>query len=167
MTEIQSLIGLCELERVDTWNLKNRKRNGRYLINALKNHPLVLHPPLDTEERQNAFWWAPFVLDSEKLKVSVKQFVAAMEAEGVPVYGVLWPEMYKEKAYVQQNGFGRLQYPFKDPNARQIDYTKVECKKAKWLSERTMSFFTHPVYDESHMKLYVDAFEKVAQAYMK
>ncbi|MGB9642479.1 MAG: DegT/DnrJ/EryC1/StrS family aminotransferase [Candidatus Ratteibacteria bacterium] len=167
MTEIQSLIGLCELERFDNWNLKNRKRNGKYLIHALKGHPLVLYPPLDTEERQNAFWWAPFVLDAERLKVPVKQFVAAMEAEGVPVYGVQWPEMYKEQAYVQQNGFGRLKYPFKDPNARQIDYTKVECKKAKWLSERTMSFFTHPVYEESHMKLYVDAFEKVAKAYMK
>jgi hypothetical protein len=30
-----------------------------------------------------------------------------------------------------------------------------------------MSFFTHPVYEEKHMKLYVDAFEKVAKAYMK
>ncbi|MCM8818833.1 MAG: DegT/DnrJ/EryC1/StrS family aminotransferase, partial [Candidatus Omnitrophica bacterium] len=44
MTEMQSLIGLCELERFDTWNLPNRRRNGRFLIDALKDHPLVLHP---------------------------------------------------------------------------------------------------------------------------
>lgn len=128
------------------------KRNGKYLIKALKDHPLILYPPVDTEERQNAFWWAPFVLDAEKLKVSVKQFVQAMEAEGVPVYGVQWPEMYKEQVYIEQNGFGKLKYPFRDPNARKIDYTKVECKKARWLSERTMSFFTHPVYNEDHMR---------------
>jgi len=30
-----------------------------------------------------------------------------------------------------------------------------------------MSFFTHPVYNEDHMNLYIDAFEKVAKAYMK
>lgn len=167
MTEIQSIIGLCELKRLDTWNLPNRRRNGRFLINALKNHPLVLYSPLDTEERQNAFWWAPFVLDIEKLKVSMKQFIAAVEAEGVPVYGVQWPEMYKEEAFTQRNGFGRLKYPFEDPNARKIDYTKVECKKAKWLSERTMSFFTHPVYEIEHMQKYVDAFTKVAEEYMR
>jgi len=167
MTEIQSLIGLCELERFDSWNLPNRRRNGKYLIEKLKNHPLVLYPPLDTEERQNAFWWAPFVLDTDKLKVPLKQFISAMEAEGVPVYGVQWPEMYKERAYVEKNGFGRLKYPFNDPNARKIDYSKVECKKAKWLSERTMSFFTHPVYEIKHMEKYVEAFNKVASAYMK
>jgi dTDP-4-amino-4,6-dideoxygalactose transaminase len=167
MTEMQSLIGLCELARFDSWNLPARRRNGKLLIEALKDHPLVLHPPLDTEERQNAFWWAPFVLDADRLKVTVKEFVHAMEAEGVPVYGVQWPEMYREKAYVEQNGFGSLKYPFKDPNARAIDYTKCECKKAIYLSERTMSFFTHPVYEQKHIEKCVEAFNKVAKACMK
>ncbi|MCX5641632.1 MAG: DegT/DnrJ/EryC1/StrS family aminotransferase [Candidatus Omnitrophica bacterium] len=167
LTEMQSVIGLCELERLDTWNLLNRRKNGRFLIEALKNHPLVLHPPLDTKEQENAFWWAPFVLDADRLKVSVKQFVSAMEAEGVPVYGVQWPEMYKEKAYLEQNGFGRLKYPFNDPNARKIDYATFDCKKANWLSKRTMSFFTHPVYTLKHMELYVAAFQKVAAVYTK
>lgn len=167
MTEMQSQIGLCELKRFDNWNLANRRKNGKFLIAALKDHPLVLHPPVDTEERQNAYWWAPFVLDADKLKVSIKEFVHALEAEGVPVYGVQWPEMYREKAYVEQNGFGSLKYPFKDPNARQIDYTRCECEKAIWLSERTMSFFTHPVYEQKQMERYVEAFTKVAKAYMK
>ena len=126
-----------------------------------------MHAPIDTRERENAFWWAPFVLDAEKLKVPVKKFVSAMVKEGVPVYGVQWPEMYKEQAYVEQNGFGALKYPFKDPKARKIDYSKFKCDKANWLSARTMSFFTHPVYDQNHMRLYVDAFTKVADAYMK
>jgi dTDP-4-amino-4,6-dideoxygalactose transaminase len=167
MTEMQSVIGLCELARLDRWNLANRRRNGRHLIKALKGHPLVMHAPIDTSERENAFWWAPFVLDAEKLKVPVKKFVSAMVKEGVPVYGVQWPEMYKEQAYVEQNGFGALKYPFKDPKARRIDYSKFKCEKANWLSARTMSFFTHPVYDRNHMRLYVDAFTKVADAYMK
>ena len=91
----------------------------------------------------------------------------AMEAEGVPVYGVQWPEMYKERAYVEQNGFGAAKYPFRDPKARRIDYSQVRCEKAIWPSSRTMSFFTHPVYEERHMQLYVDAFNKVGKAYGK
>ena len=45
MTEMQSQIGLCELERFDDWNLKNRVRNGKMLIAALKDHPLVKYAP--------------------------------------------------------------------------------------------------------------------------
>lgn len=167
MTEMQSMVGLCELERFDRWNLVNRRRNGRFLIEALKDHPLVLHPPVDTPQRENAFWWAPFVIDADKLRVPVKRLVEAIGAEGTPVYSVLWPEMYKEEAFRKRNGFGRLKYPFNDPNARKIDYSKVVCPKAQWLSERTMSFFTHPVYTLKHMRLYVRAFKKVASAYMK
>lgn len=167
MTEMQSQIGLCELERFDSWNLKNRKRNGKMLIAALKDHPAVLYAPVDTEERQNSFWWAPFVLNTDKLKCTTKEFIKAMEAEGVPVYGVLWPEMYKEKAYVEHNGFGTRKYPFEDPAARHIDYSAFNCEKANWIGERTMSFFTHPVYTEEHIKLYIEAFKKVAAHYMK
>jgi dTDP-4-amino-4,6-dideoxygalactose transaminase len=167
LTEIQSIIGRDELKRFDSWNLKNRVRNGKYLIKELKNHPLVLSAPVDTKERKNAFWWAPFVLDIDKLTVSVKEFVKAMNAEGVPTYTVLWPEMYKEKAYVEQNGFGTAKYPFKDPKASKIDYSKLHCDKARWMTDRTISLFTHPVYSEAHMKQYVAAFKKVAEAYMK
>ena len=38
---------------------------------------------------------------------------------------------------------------------------------AKWLSDRTLSFFTHPVYTERHMAACIAAFKKVAKAYMK
>jgi dTDP-4-amino-4,6-dideoxygalactose transaminase len=167
MTEMQSQIGLCELARLDSWNLKNRKRNGKMLCEALGAHPLVMHIPVDTEERQNSFWWAPFVLDTENLSCDIKTFINAIAAEGVPVYSVLWPEMYMEKAYVERNGFGSANYPFDDPSARKIDYSAVKCEKAKWMTDRTISFFTHPVYDEKHIQACIDAFKKVAEYYMK
>lgn len=167
MTEMQSEIGRCELARLDSWNLKYRLRNGKMLIAALKDHPLVMHAPVDTPERQNAFWWAPFVLDIDKLSCDIKKFIKAVAAEGVPVYSVLWPEMYKEKAYVERNGFGTANYPFDDPKARHIDYSSIDCPKARWMTDRTISFFTHPVYDENHMEACIAAFLKVAEHYMK
>lgn len=167
MTEMQSIIGLCELERMDTWNLPLRRKNGLALTDALKNHPIVLHVPVDSDERQNSFWWAPFVLNIEKLTVPLKQFIAAMGAEGVPVYGPLWPEMYKAEVLQKKRGAGRLNHPFNNPNTREIDYSKVECKKAKWLAERTISFFAHPIYETQHIEKYVEAFNKVAKAYLK
>ncbi len=169
MTEMQSQIGICELERFDNWNLKNRIRNGKLLIKELGNHPLVQIAPIDTEERQNAFWWAPFVLDTAKFKdgITTKDFIAAVAAEGVPVYSVLWPEMYKEQAYTLRNGFGVAKYPFCDPKARNIDYSQFNCEKANWMTDRTISFFTHPTYTEEHIMACINAFKKVAAAYMK
>jgi dTDP-4-amino-4,6-dideoxygalactose transaminase len=167
MTEMQSQIGLCELARFDSWNLKNRIRNGKMLLNALRNHPVILHAPVDTEERQNAYWWAPFILDLDKLNCDIKTFIKAVGAEGVPVYSVLWPEMYKERVYIEKNGFGNANYPFHDPKARDIDYSKVECKTARWVTDRTMCFFTHPVYEEKHIQACIDAFKKVADYYIK
>ena len=164
---MQSQIGLCELERFDSWNLKNRVRNGKMLIAALKDHPAILHAPVDTEERQNSFWWAPFVLNTDKLKCTTKEFIKAVAAEGVPVYSVLWPEMYQEKAYVEGNGFGKLKYPFNDPNARKIDYSKIFCPMARWMSDKTIFFYTHPVYTEEHMEMCIKAFKKVAEYYAK
>ncbi len=167
MTEMQSQIGLCELERFDNWNLANRKRNAKVLIDGLKNHPLVLETPVNTEDRQNAFWWVPLVLDADKLTCTVAEFCKAVGAEGTPCYGVQWPEMYRERAFVEKNGFGNRKYPFNDPNARDIDYTKFDCKKAQYLADRTMSFFPHPVYSVEQMEACVAAFNKVAKAYMK
>jgi dTDP-4-amino-4,6-dideoxygalactose transaminase len=167
MTEVQSAIGLAELERFESWNLPARRRNGRLIIEALKGHPLVLHTPPDTEERKNAFWWCPLVIDVDKLKCAAKDFVAAINAEGVPAYSVQWPEMYKEDAYVLRKGFGAANYPFEDPKARAIDYAAVSCPTAHWLTDRTISFFTHPVYTEKHVEWMIQAFNKVAKAYAK
>ena len=167
MTEIQSAIGLGELQRFDKWNLPQRKKLGKFLIKALAGHPLIKYMPIDTPERQNAFWLVPFVLDTAKLKCTMKEFIAAVQAEGAFAYSVHWPEMYKEEAYTKQKGFGSRQYPFKDPAARKINYTKCNCPIAHSMADATISFWTHPTYTLAHMKADVAAFKKVAAAMMK
>jgi dTDP-4-amino-4,6-dideoxygalactose transaminase len=167
MTEIQSVIGLGELERFDKWNLPQRKKLGKALIKGLAGHPLVKYAPVDTKERQNAFWLVPFVLDTSKLKCTMKEFIAAVQAEGAAAYSVLWPEMYKEDAFTKQQGFGTARYPFKDPNHRKVDYTKFNCSVAHSMADATISFWTHPTYTMAHIQADIKAFKKVADAMMK
>ena len=45
MTEMQSAIGLAELERMDTWNMPARRRNAQILMDALKALPQVKYLP--------------------------------------------------------------------------------------------------------------------------
>ena len=41
LTEMQSAIGLKELERLDNWNLANRRRNGEMLLKLLADCPCI------------------------------------------------------------------------------------------------------------------------------
>jgi len=168
MTEMQSAIGLIELARMDSYHLPNRRRNGEYLIGRLRDVQQVLYLPLDTEERQNAFWMFPIVLDMGRLKVrSAREVVAALEAEGVPAGPVMWPQCYRERAFQEHNGFGRLKYPFRSPDTRPeaVRYDKVHCENAAWLEERTFFVPCHPVYEIEHMEKIAQAIEKVLSAY--
>ncbi len=167
LTEIQSAIGLGELRRLDSWNLPRRRRLARTLIDGLAGHPLVKHAPVDTPARQNAFWLVPFVLDTSKLNVTMKAFVAAVQAEGASVQTVHWPEMYKEEAFTRPCGFGTANYPFRDPAHRPIDYTAFDCATARTLAEATLSFWVHPTYTLAHVRADVRAFEKVAARMMR
>jgi len=168
MTEMQSAIGLRELARFGSWNLPARRRNGEHLAKRLAGVKQIKHLPLDTQERRNAYWMFPLVVDIEQLGgKTIGEVVKAIEKEGVPAGPVMWPQCYKERAYQQHNGFGRLKYPFEDPNARKeaVQYDTVHCPNAAWLEERTLFVPCHPVYEIKHMELIGAAIEKVLTAY--
>lgn len=169
MTEIQSIIGLCELERFETWNKPRRVAIGEKLLAYFKDHEAILHlPPHKQEGKHVSFWLFPLVLDLERIRTNIKEFWQAIEAEGVPVVPVLWPQMYKERAFLEHNGFGRVKFPFRskeytDPES--VRYDQIFCPNAAWLEERTFSFPCHPVYEDHHVDLMIEAFEKVYQYY--
>jgi dTDP-4-amino-4,6-dideoxygalactose transaminase len=171
LTEIQSIIGLCELERFDEWNKKRRVENGVKLLKALQGHEAVQYlPPHGVEGKFISFWLFPIVINLNHITCTIKEFWEAIEAEGVPVAPVLWPQMYKEKAYVEHNGFGTVKFPFNsqeytDPQS--VDYRNVFCENAAWLEERTFCFPTHPVYENRHVDAMIAAFEKVYNYYKK
>lgn len=167
MTEIQAAIGLSELLRFDSWNLPRRRARAQELMAGLVGHPLVRFAPVDTAARQHAFWLVPFVLDTAKLACPMSDFVAAVQAEGASVQSVLWPEMYREEAFVAPHGFGTANYPFRDPANRPIDYTAFDCSQARALAEATIAFWAHPTYMAAHMRADIRAFEKVARHMMR
>lgn len=170
MTEIQSAIGSRELARFDTWNLAQRRRNGQLLQRKLHGLDGILQLPIDTDKRENAYWWFPIILDLDRLRVDAAQVQKALAAEGLPCYTIQWPEMYKERAYLEKNGFGRDHFPFNSTeytDQDQVDYQNVRCDNAAWLRPRTVSLFTHPTYGEDLMDAYVRAVRKVLAAYWK
>jgi len=171
MTEMQSVIGLCELARMDTFHLPRRRRNGELLISEIKDLPEILHLPVHNErDRVNGFYVFPIVVDADKLTVSVRdKLIPALAKEGIPVAPVFWPQSYKEGAFHNKLGFGTRMYPFEDPAVRPgaTDYSDTFCANAAWLEERTFITFCHPMLEEEHMSLIARAIKKVLAAYSK
>jgi len=169
MTEMQSAIGIVQLEKMDTWNTPNRRRNAKILDAALEGEEYILALPIDTEERENAYWQYPIILNTDRLSVDARDFFKAVGAEGVPAGPVMWPQSYKEACYRKHVGFGRLQYPFRDANVRAeaTDYINTFCPNAAWAESRTFFVPVHPTYEEQDMHDIAAAIKKVGRAYLK
>jgi dTDP-4-amino-4,6-dideoxygalactose transaminase len=169
MTEMQSAIGLECLKVLDNWNLANRRRNAAILDEALADEPYIWRLPVNTPERQNAYWLYPIILDTDKLRVDARAFFKAVAAEGVPAGPVLWPQCYQEKVYQEHNGPTALRYPFEDPNTRPeaVDYSHVHCDNAAWLEARTFFTCVHPTYEPEFMAKIAEAIRKVGRAWGK
>jgi dTDP-4-amino-4,6-dideoxygalactose transaminase len=170
MTEMQSAIGVAELDRLDNWNMPNRRRNASALISRLKQLPQVKFFPVDTLERRNGWYVMAFSLDVEQMQCDITEFVKAVAAEGAPVWKVFWPQCHTERAYTDHVAFGNSGFPFESQEyatSASVDYGKVEVPNARWHETHTFTCFGFPTYTESDMEQIADAIEKVIKAYAK
>ncbi len=170
MTEMQSAIGLAELERIDDWNMPTRRRNAHAIINKIKDLPQVLYTPIDTEERQNGWFAMAFSLDIENMNCDIQEFVKAVGAEGAPVWKVFWPQCHTEGAFQKYNSFGKSGFPFTSKeyaNPQSIDYTNVDVPNAKWHEKHTFTCFAFPSYTKENCEQIGDAMRKVIIALSK
>ncbi|OGS21689.1 MAG: aminotransferase DegT [Elusimicrobia bacterium RIFOXYA2_FULL_40_6] len=171
MTEIQSAIGIKELEKFDSWNLAGRQRNGSVLINELKDVPEISGLPIhNADKKTNGFFVFPIVVDIDKMNCDINEFRDKINDEKVPVWRCFWPQSYKEKAYQQHNGFGKAKFPFESKeytDPKSVQYDKVKCEMSAWLENRTFITLCHPMLEEKHMKLIAQAIKKTIQACKK
>jgi dTDP-4-amino-4,6-dideoxygalactose transaminase len=170
MTEMQSAIGLAELERMDSWNMPARRRNAHVIMDAIKDLPQVKYMPIDTDERRNGWYVLAFSLDIENMDCDISQFVAAAGAEGAPCWKVFWPQCHTEKAFTAHNAFGRSGFPFAskeyaDPTS--VDYSKVSAPNAVWHQSHTFTCFAYPTFTEEDCQQIGAALAKVIQAHAR
>lgn len=170
MTEMQSLIGLNELKRFESWNLPRRYKYAKMYDEAFRGLKGIKKLPTNTPERKNSYWWYPINLDLSVLDTDASGIIADLQGMGIPCYGIQWPEAYEEKAYKEQNGFGEAKFPFKSKeytDPKSADYTNVVCPKAKSLRAETFSLFLHPTWEEVHIQRCIDATKEVLSKHTK
>ncbi len=168
MTEMQSAIGLAELERIDNWNMPRRRRNARILVEALAGRPEVKYAPIDTAERRNGWYTMAFSLDIENMQCDIQQFVQAAVAEGAPCWKVFWPQCHTERAFREFNSFGKSGFPFRSKEyttPSSVDYSRVEVPNAVWHESHTFTAFAFPTFSEDDMHQIARALVKVIDVY--
>jgi dTDP-4-amino-4,6-dideoxygalactose transaminase len=168
MTEMQSAIGLAELQRMDDWNMPARRRNAHILMDALGQLPQVKYMPIDTPDRQNGWFVCAFSLDIENMKCDIQQFVKAAAAEGCPCWKVFWPQCHVERAFTAHHGFGDSGFPFTSKeyaDPKSADYSDVKVPNARWHESHTFTCFAFPTYTEDDMKQIAAGLVKVVKAF--
>jgi len=160
MTEMQSAIGLNELKRFDSWNMKRRYEYAAMYDQAFDGIAGIGRLPFNSAERKNGYWWYPIILDIGKLSVDAPEFLKILQAKKVPCYGIQWPEAYEEKAYREKKGFGKSDFPFfsKEYTREGLDYSNDVCPAAKSLRAKTVCLFLHPTWEKEHIRFCIDRF---------
>ena len=163
MTEIQSVIGINELKRFDSWNIKRRKEYASMYDKAFEGKPGIGKLPLNNEDRKNAYWWYPIILDIDKLNVEAPEFLRLLQAKKAPCYGIQWPEAYEEQAYREKQGFGLVNFPFnsKEYTREDLAYTSNLCPQAKSLRAKTICLFLHPSWERENIQFCIEKFTEV------
>lgn len=159
MTEIQSIIGINELERFDDWNIPRRQSYAKLYDEIFNGVDIIYKLPLNNEERENAYWLYPIVFDLEKLDCTAERILDELKIIGVPSFKIQWPEAYGEKVYRELRGFGSADFPFKSKeytSPASIKYNDVMCETARSLLTRTISLYLHPSWEEKHIRYCAD-----------
>ena len=170
MTEMQSAIGLAELDRMDSWNMPARERNAGIIMDALRDLPQIKYMPIDNEQRRNGWYVMAFSLDIENMTCDIDQFVKAAAAEGAFTWKVFWPQCHTERAFMEHNSFGDSGFPFTSreyADPKSIDYSKVEVPNAVWHQAHTFTCFAFPTFTAEDCEQIADALVKVIKAYSK
>ena len=147
ITEIQSVIGINELDRLETWNLARRLGFAKAYDHAFSRLYGVKALPLNTADRRNAYWKYPLQLDLGRIACGGEEFRKAVAAEGIPESGGQWPESYEEPIFAERRAGG--------------------CPRAEALRERTVVLGLSPTWERSHIELCIAAVKKVLRAYRR
>ncbi len=135
LTEMQSAIGLKQLEKLDNW-IEIRRRNAAMLTQFFKNIPWIeVHMPND--DVYHAYYKYYIFIDPSKLPKgwTRDKLMQAINDAGVSCFSGSCSEIYLEKCF-KNSGFELNQ---RLPNAKK-------------LGETSLMFLVHPTITESNMK---------------
>ena len=168
MTEIEAAITREQLKKLK-WLVEERRRNVQYLEENIKDIPFLTLPKV-REGCEHSYYVHALKYNAEMTGVSREKFVAAMQAELMPIelreaegvkislgYG---KPLYQLPLYQQKIGYGGTSYPFSE----EINYRKGICPVCEKIcdSETIFHELMRPYMTKKDLDDVIEAFHKVA-----
>lgn len=154
LTEFQAALLLAQLTRLDE-HTQRRQANGAYLTEHLRGIPGIGVLREDPRITRRPYHLYTIRIDPGVLGISRAQFIAALEAEGVPASAGYIRPLYKNKSFTD------LRRMRANPDIA-LDYASVSCPVSERACEETVWLFhTLLLADEPAMRGIVRAIEKV------
>jgi perosamine synthetase len=162
MTEIEAAIGSEQLKKLEKL-LTPRIEAANYLTERLKSLSGII-PPVVRQDVRHGYYVYALRYEEDRIGVSRDQFVAALNAEGIPMVKGYVEPIYLEPLYQRRIGFGQNGFPFTYPGYKgEVNYDLGICPVTErmYYSELMYTSLCHAGVDQSDLKDVVDAFHKI------
>jgi perosamine synthetase len=167
MTELEAAIAYEQLKKIDALN-QHRIELVHYLNERLSKISTVTLPAV-RPDCTHVYYMHVMLFNQSSTAANRAEFVEAIRAEGIPIWGGYLRPLYLEPLYQKRIAIGDHGYPF---NAKRssgdLKYEKGLCPVAEQLYEyRTIiNPFVYPPLKIRDSKDIADAIEKVSEALM-
>lgn len=168
MTEVEAAITREQLKKLK-WLVEERRRNVAYIEENLSDLSFLTMPKV-REKCEHSYYVHAMKYDEKATGVSREKFVAAMQAELMPIelreaegvklsLGYVKP-LYKLPLYQQKRGYGNTSIPFSE----EIDYQNPNCPVCERIcnSETIFHELMRPFMTRQDLDDVIEAFHKVA-----
>jgi dTDP-4-amino-4,6-dideoxygalactose transaminase len=142
MAELTAAVGLAQLDKADRI-IEGRVRQAEALSDGMRGLP-GLKVPAVREGCQHVYYTWSAEFDVPKLGVSRKTLLAALEAEGFPLYGGYVAPLYRLPVFRERKAIGRDGFPFTLTNR---SYDGALCPVTERLHDRDLFFFENCGFD--------------------
>lgn len=162
MTEIEAAIAIEQLKKLEKFLLP-RIEAADYLTKKL-SHFQGIEPPYVKSNIQHGYYVYPIIYNAEEVGVSREKFVAALNAEGIPMENGYQEPLYLEPCYQQRIAFGRDGFPFTYSGYKgNVNYDLGICPVAErmYYSDLMYTNICHANISKNDLNDLILAFEKI------
>jgi dTDP-4-amino-4,6-dideoxygalactose transaminase len=162
MTEIEAAIASEQLKKLEAL-VTRRVEAADYLTERLGGFPGLI-PPAVRPDTRHGYYVYVMRYDAAKTGVSRDRFVAALNAEGIPMVAGYVEPIYLEPVYQRRIAFGRDGFPFTYPGYKgQVSYNRGICPVTERMYDDELLFtdVCHAGLSRQDLDDFVTAFVKV------
>lgn len=167
MNELTAAVGLAQLDRVEEICAK-RNVYGKKLNDAISEIP-GLYPHKVLDDCECSYWFTMIRMDEKQLRVSRKEFVKALKAEGIKAgEGYIPSCVYQYNLFKNKTAYpGNTHYPFDGTHGKAIEYNDGDCPIAEEILKTCIKIPVDEFFTEQDLNETISAIKKVCAYYSK